>query len=137
MIGSLYLLDRHCPNKKQRTTAVIFSQKLILYQNGKNPQVPLLIIDFDHSASVIEGIDANSRFCVAKGREKYEFEALDDEERSEWVNELKKLYSDHSSNSKYDYDLLEDDDLIIGKYFLEQFLFAHRLGCRTGPTSAA
>ena len=78
MIGSIYLLDRQFPNVKQRTTAVIHDGRLILYHNGKNPQVPLLILDL-LEATVIEGIEATSaRFCIIEERNhtKHEFEAL-------------------------------------------------------------
>ena len=90
MIGSLFLLDRQFPNVKQRTTALIHDRKLILYHNGKNPQVPLVIIDLVE-ATVIEGIEATSaRFCIIEEQThtKHEFEALDVQERSEWVIEL-------------------------------------------------
>ena len=90
MIGSLFLLDRQFPNVKQRTTALIHDRKLILYHNGKNPQVPLVIIDL-LEATVIEGIEATSaRFCIIEEQThtKHEFEALDVQERSEWVIEL-------------------------------------------------
>ena len=112
MIGSLFLLDRQFPNVKQRTTAVIHTGKLILYHNGKNPQVPLLIIDL-LEVKVIEGIElTNARFCLIEERNhtKHEFEALDVQERAEWVNELNKRSNGESSgNSDYDaLDAIED-----------------------------
>ena len=92
MIGSLFLLNRQCPTVKQRTTAVIHESRLILYNNGKNPKIPLLIIDLNE-ATVIGGIEAaNCRFCIIDGatQAKHEFEALDEDEKSEWINELEK-----------------------------------------------
>ena len=75
---------------KQRTTGVIFGNKLILYHNGRNPKTPLLLLDLE-AASVIEGIEANCKFCVIDVHQtKHEFEALDEEERAEWVTELLK-----------------------------------------------
>ena len=109
MIGSLFLLDRQFPNVKQRTTAVIHTGKLILYHNGKNPQVPLLIIDL-LEVKVIEGIElTNARFCLIEERNhtKHEFEALDVQERAEWVNELNKRANGGSSGNS-DYDALDD-----------------------------
>merc|ERR1712223_180620 len=67
MIGSLFLLNRQCPTVKQRTTAVIHNAKLMLYNNGKNPKVPRLIIDLAEEAEIIGGIEANCRFCIVDG----------------------------------------------------------------------
>ena len=90
MIGSLFLLNRSCPTMKQRTTGVIFGGKLILYHNGRNPKTHLLLLDLEASM-IIEGIEANCRFCIIDGSQtKHEFEALDEEERAEWVTELLK-----------------------------------------------
>ena len=90
MIGSLFLLNRSCPTMKQRTTGVIFGGKLILYHNGRKPKTPLLLLDLEASM-IIEGIEANCRFCIIDGSQtKHEFEALDEEERAEWVTELLK-----------------------------------------------
>ena len=94
MIGSLFLLNRSCPTMKQRTTGVIFDRKLILYHNGRNPKTPILLLDLEASM-IIEGIEANCRFCIIDGSQtKHEFEALDDEERAEWVTELLKQQDD-------------------------------------------
>ena len=86
------MLNRQCPTVKQRTTALIFEAKLILYNNGKNPKVPRLIIDLTESTSIIAGIEASCRFCIVDQAEqtKHEFEALDEDERSEWLIELEK-----------------------------------------------
>ena len=90
MIGSLFLLNRQCPTVKLRTTAVIYERKLILYNNGKNPKVPRQIIDLSE-AVIIGGIEANCRFYIVDSAQvKHEFEALDEDERGEWVNEMER-----------------------------------------------
>ena len=61
-----------------------------MYHNGRNPKTPLLLVDLEASV-IIEGIEANCRFCIIDGSQtKHEFEALDEEERAEWVTELLK-----------------------------------------------
>ena len=122
MIGSLYLLNRQCPTVKQRTTAVLHENKLILYNNGKNPKSPRLIIDLNESTNIIGGIEANCRFIlIDSNQSKHEFEALDEDERDEWVSELEKCreFSDNgieledqniedSFNDMEDYSIYEE-----------------------------
>ena len=109
MIGSLFHLNRSCPTLKQRTTGVIFGNKLILYHNGRNPKTPLLLLDLE-AASVIEGIEANCRFCVIDegSQTKHEFEALDEEERAEWVTELLKQQQLSSSQNDDSHGIHQD-----------------------------
>jgi hypothetical protein len=114
MIGSLFLLDRQLPNVKQRTTAVIYDSKLILYNNGKNPQVPLLMLNLAE-ATINEGIEKSERFCICLNHTVYEFEALDLDERSEWVYELTKRSKDgchlfDHDDASDEYDILDDDE---------------------------
>lgn len=103
MIGSLFLLNRQCPTVKQRMTAVIFDAKLILYNNGKNPKVPKLILDLTDS-TIIGGIEANCRFILVDNSTqiKHEFEALDEDERAEWVTELGKSQEQVTESSGID-----------------------------------
>ena len=47
----------------------------MLYNNGKNPKVPRLIIDLTEAFAIIGGIEANCRFCIVDGSQtKHEFE---------------------------------------------------------------
>lgn len=115
MIGSLYLLNRQCPTVKQRTTAVIHNARLMLYNNGKNPKVPRLIIDLTEAFAIIGGIEANCRFCIVDGSQtKHEFEALDEDERAEWVTELEKCRDFSDSGNGIEVEDLEMED--IGDY---------------------
>lgn len=109
MIGSLFLLNRQCPTVKQRMTAVIFDAKLILYNNGKNPKIPKLILDLT-DATIIGGIEANCRFCIVDNtaQVKHEFEALDEDERAEWVAELGKCQEQVTDTSGIDVDTYSD-----------------------------
>ncbi len=102
MIGSLYWLRKKSPTLKQRMTALVYNGQLILYRNGKNPQVPELIVPL-FGAEIFEAIDQSLRFCIHS----HEFEALDEDERREWIEEL-------SKHTDEDYDILDgvdEDDL--------------------------
>ena len=49
----------------------------MLYNNGKNPKVPRLIIDLTEAFAIIGGIEANCRFCIVDGSQtKHEFEVM-------------------------------------------------------------
>ena len=74
---SVSFIEKSETTVKQRTTAVIHNARLMLYNNGKNPKVPRLIIDLTEAFAIIGGIEANCRFCIVDGSQtKHEFEVM-------------------------------------------------------------